>query len=50
MKTLRIRLLSVALISAALCCGCQQLSLTETCTAELFYPPARRDSTVDEVL
>ncbi len=47
MKTLRIRLLFVVLVSTALCCGCRQLSPTETSTARLIYPPARRDSTVD---
>ncbi len=47
MKTLRIRFFTAALMSAALCCGCQELFLTQTETARLIYPLARRDSTVD---
>ncbi len=34
-------------VSAALCCGCQRPFPTETPTAKLIYPPARRDSTAD---
>jgi len=47
MKKLCIRLLFVALTSVALCCVCQQLSLTDIRTVRLAYQPARRDSTVD---
>jgi len=47
MKKLYIRLLVTMTVSAALCCGCQRPFPTETPTAKLTYPPARKDSTAD---
>jgi len=47
MKTLKIRLFIAALVSAALCCGCREISPTATKPVRWTYPQARQDSTVD---